>query len=221
MCGVRPARIVPDPPPRNMAALLLLEWLLLFVGFPLLAWADLLPVGIFVIFAVPVAYALLVAFFTPRPVREHGPPSWPRFGLAMLAVASLVFLVAALGLPERFLILPRERPLLWVQILLLYPLVSALPQEFLYRRFYFDRYRRLFPTRGLAAASNIFAFSFLHIIFDNGVAVAFTLAGGTLFTLTYLRTQRLALVWLEHSVYGLAIFTSGLGLYFYSPPPAP
>jgi len=196
---------------------LLCEWIVLFIGFPVLAYLDLWPVSIFLIFAVPVLYALLVALFSPRESLQKRPLSWSRFALGMVLVVAALFLFSRLSYPERFLDLPRQRPLLWIQILLLYPLVSALPQEFLYRRFYFSRYRKLFPKRWMAAGSNIFAFSFLHIIFDNWIAVLFTLLGGALFTFTYLRTNRLTVVWIEHAVYGLAIFTSGLGIFFYEP----
>ena len=199
--------------------LLVLEWLILFVGFPILAWLDLWPVSIFLIFALPVLYSLLVAFFSPRVVLEKRPVSWPRFALGMTVVVAAIFGFCALFYPDRFLYLPRRHPSLWLTIMIFYPLVSAWPQEFLYRRFYFNRYRRLFPARTLAATSNIGAFAFLHVIFDNWIAIVFTALGGALFTFTYLRTNRLVLVWIEHAVYGLAIFTSGLGTFFYAPIP--
>lgn len=197
---------------------LLIEWLVLFVGFPLLAWSEVLPAGIFVIFAAPVLYALLVSFFSPRDSQPGQPLSRRRFALRATAVVAFLFLFCAVAFPDRFLILPRTKPGLWAAIMLFYPLVSALPQEFLYRRFYFARYRSLFPRPWLAAASNVFAFAFLHIIFNNWIAILFSLAGGALFTATYLRTHRLGLVWLEHSLYGLAVFTSGLGAHFYKAP---
>jgi hypothetical protein len=39
--------------------------------------------------------------------------------------------------------------------------------------------------------------------------------GGLLFAHTYHTSKSLALVWLEHTLYGWTLFTLGLGWYFY------
>jgi hypothetical protein len=55
--------------------ILLLEWLVLFVGFPPVAFLDLVPVSIFLIFAVPACDALLLTFFPPvRTSNSHISP---------------------------------------------------------------------------------------------------------------------------------------------------
>jgi len=66
-------------------------------------------------------------------------------------------------------------------------------------------------------AVNVLCFAWLHIIYDNWVAIAFTLAGGILFTLNFDRNRSLTAVSLEHALYGCAMFTLGLGEYFYEP----
>ena len=92
---------------------------------------------------------------------------------------------------------------------------SVLPQEVLYRVFFFERYRPLFGRgAGLVAASAL-VFGFGHIIFHNWLAVPLTLLGGWLFARSYRRTSSLLLIFIEHTLYGCAIFTIGYGEFFY------
>lgn len=117
--------------------------------------------------------------------------------------------------PDSFFQMPFQRPRLWLMILLLYPLLSALPQEFLYRTFFFERYQALFKSPEALILASTLTFSFLHIIYDNWLAVVFTLIGGYFFSKTYRDTQNLWLATLEHSLYGLMVFTVGLGTFFF------
>jgi len=135
--------------------------------------------------------------------------------LRFLVVGALLTLFVRTEKPGEFLDLPRHHPLLWLAIMLLYPLLSAWPQEVIFRRFFFARYGSIFGTTGLVPASAL-AFGFAHIIFLNWVAVALTLAGGAIFAADYARYRRLGLACLEHSLYGCLIFTIGLGQYFYT-----
>ena len=67
--------------------------------------------------------------------------------------------------------------------------------------------------------SSALSFGFLHIMYDNAIAVGFTLLGGLVFSISYTKSRRLLVPTLEHSLYGLVIFTSGLGRFFYEPIP--
>ena len=107
-----------------------------------------------------------------------------------------------------------SKPQAWVLLVVSYPFISALPQEIIYRAFFIDRYARLFG-RATPIASAL-AFSFLHIIYGNAIAVVLTLAGGLLFAETYQRTRSITLVWLEHAAYGIAVFTFGYASFFFS-----
>jgi membrane protease YdiL (CAAX protease family) len=126
------------------------------------------------------------------------------FGLVVLALTFYRHL---------WLAFPARRPWLWLGVMCLYPIFSALPQEFVYRRFYFRRYRPLFGERWLWLSSAV-AFAWMHIVFTNYLAVFLTLIGGLFFAHTYRRTRSLWLVTLEHSLYGQIIFTIGFGGYF-------
>lgn len=118
--------------------------------------------------------------------------------------------------PGRFLSLPRERTQLWIMIMLLYPFLSVVPQELIFRTWYFYRYKSLFPEpHGMIIVSSV-AFGFAHLILQNWIGIILSGVGGLIFGHTYHRTRSLALVSLEHALYGCFVFTIGLGWYFYS-----
>ena len=92
---------------------------------------------------------------------------------------SVAALLVWLLVPGQALALPRRAPGLWLMIMALYPLLSALPQELLFRVLFFRRYGALFRNRRLALVANAAAFALAHLMFWNWVAVALTFAGGT------------------------------------------
>lgn len=134
-----------------------------------------------------------------------------RFAVCGTMIAGFVLFVY----PTDFLDMPRENPLIWAMVMILYPLLSVYPQEIIYRAFFFERYRRLFPNTWSAVIANAAAFGLIHIIFQNPLAVVLTIVGGVFFAETYARTRSLRLVWFEHALYGCLIFTIGLGQFFY------
>jgi len=136
-------------------------------------------------------------------------------GIALRSVGAAAIIAAVLlarGAP--FLDLPRDHPRLWLVILVFYPLVSAWPQELLYRTFFFHRYAGLLGRRGTIAASGI-AFAVLHVVFVDPIAMALTLPMGLVLAHRYAAHRRLAPVWVEHALYGWAVFTLGLGAAFF------
>ena len=130
-----------------------------------------------------------------------------------LAVPILMLFVLCLN-PRGLFGLVLHRPGLWLLVMLAYPVLSVLPQELIYRVFFFDRYGSLFGHGLGLLAANAVAFSVAHILFHNWVAVLLTLVGGWLFGSTYRRTSSMLFTAVEHSLYGCAIFTVGLGGYF-------
>jgi membrane protease YdiL (CAAX protease family) len=136
--------------------------------------------------------------------------------LRFLLLGTLLTLITRHAMPAQFLDLPRHRPVLWVAIMLLYPLLSVWPQEVIFRRFMLVRYARLFGARTGFIAASALAFGYAHIIFLNWISIAMTTAGGAMFAYDYARHRRLGLACLEHSLYGCLVFTIGLGRYFYT-----
>jgi hypothetical protein len=137
--------------------------------------------------------------------------------LTFIVVAGVVATIMDRYYPSRFLEFPHRAPRLWLIVMILYPLLSVLPQEFVYRTFYFHRYGPLFGSwRWLAILTNAALFGFGHMIFGNWVAVVGSFLGGLLFADRYDRTRSLWAVWFEHSLYGCLVFTVGLGGFFFT-----
>ena len=128
----------------------------------------------------------------------------------VLSVISLVFL------PDKFLAFPSTRPMLWLAVMLFYPLLMALPQEIVFRSFFFQRYRSLFANSRQMVLLNALSFSLAHLFYANWVAVVLSFCGGILFAWRYHVSQSLPLVSLEHALWGNYLFTIGIGWYFYS-----
>ncbi len=139
-------------------------------------------------------------------------------GVALrFAILAPLITIATRGLfPQFFLSLPRDRPLFWAIIKVLYPRLSVWPQEMLYRSLLFHRYRTILQNNAARVGVSALAFGFAHIIFLNWIAVSMTAAGGLLFALDYARYRSLPITCIEHSLYGCLILTVGLGRFFYT-----
>lgn len=123
--------------------------------------------------------------------------------------------VAYMVRPEQFLAFPKERFGFWLVLMILYPLLSALPQELIWRVFFFHRYSQLFAKEVYIVLMSAFAFGYLHIIYDDIFSVLMTLVAGYFFSKTYQRSDSLLLATLEHALYGMLVFTIGFGDFFY------
>ncbi|MDR2161458.1 MAG: CPBP family intramembrane metalloprotease [Desulfovibrio sp.] len=148
------------------------------------------------------------------------PGGWWRGPLLRGALVLILALAYAfLCEPEHFLDLPRNRPLLWLIILILYPLLSVLPQEIIFRVWFFEAHKPLWRLPLLPLPVSALFFGWAHIIFAGWFAVAATTLGGLLLAWNY-HTHRASpgAIWplcLEHSLYGLTMFTVGLGRHFF------
>jgi membrane protease YdiL (CAAX protease family) len=136
--------------------------------------------------------------------------------LKAIVVAILLILVVLAVAPEKILYFPIRRTGFWLLVMILYPFLSALPQELIYRTFFFHRYQPIFSGERRMALASVAAFAFMHIIFGNAIAPLLTIPGGYLFARTYARTGSLPAAAIEHAAYGNIVFTVGLGIYFYN-----
>ncbi len=138
-------------------------------------------------------------------------------GLLFAMVGGSITLATWLVFPNRFLAFPLHRPEIWMVVLLLYPLLSVIPQELVYRTFFFHRYGPVFGgARWAMVLTNGTLFGFAHIIFDNWIAVAGSAAVGVIIAYRYWMTRSFWAAWLEHTLYGCLIFTVGLGMFFFT-----
>lgn len=135
--------------------------------------------------------------------------------LRFIGITSLTALFIYHYYPEHFLSFPRQKPALWAMVMLLYPLLSVIAQEFVFRSFFFRRYARIFPQPWLLFTVNTLCFGYLHIVLHNWVAPILSAFGSLIFTYGYRQHQSLKWVAIEHAAYGCMIFTLGLGWFFF------
>jgi membrane protease YdiL (CAAX protease family) len=205
-----------------------IELLLLFILFPvaLFLWGD--RMAIFLSLWGFALYALLRMHFMPgfswRNLWQG--QGWSsdakRAALIRFAIAALLLFLLVLVLPLAHLFqFPRERPVMWLIVMLVYPFLSALPQEIIYRSFFFRAYGGKGPDHsnysyysGGFLALNAVLFGFSHLPF-NPVAMGLSAVGGFLFAYSYRLHRSLKWALIEHAAYGCLVFTLGLGVYFY------
>lgn len=198
-----------------------LEIAVIFIGIPPLImlagqrWLMLVALWLGAAFAV-VAMKKLQGFNHRREWNLAGVKAGIAPVLARFIILSLFLLIfTAWHDPERLFSFPRERPVVWAAVMLLYPVLSVWPQELLFRSFLSWRYGSLFPGPQAYAIASAILFGYAHILFLNWIAIVFSAAGGLMFAHTYRRHKSLALACLEHALYGCLVFTLGLGWYFY------
>tara|TARA_B100001029_G_C14949675_1_gene388018 strand:- start:165 stop:767 length:603 start_codon:yes stop_codon:yes gene_type:complete len=110
---------------------------------------------------------------------------------------------------------PKNNFYLWLFVMFAYPFLSVIPQEIIYRVFFFYRYNCLFnKKKSYLILMNIIVFSYGHIVFQNFHAVFITAVASPLFAYAYLKKSFITCI-VIHSIGGQIIFTFGLGKYFY------
>ncbi|MEV6557591.1 CPBP family intramembrane glutamic endopeptidase [Nocardia sp. NPDC051756] len=137
--------------------------------------------------------------------------------IATLAGSSALALTAAVALLRRKSLfdLPRNNPAIWLAVLVLYPALSVYPQELIFRSFLFHRYAPAFGDGTGIVVASAAAFAYVHIVFGSWISVVLSGLGGAIFAVRYQQTQSLFTASVEHSIYGILVFTVGLGTYFY------
>ena len=105
----------------------------------------------------------------------------------------------------------KNNPLQYFIILVVYICFSVIPQEFVYRKFYFLRYNIIFQNKRKLIVVNTLVFSLGHLFFNNFLVVIITLIGGFIFSLSYYKFRSFKYICIEHSLYGLWLYTIGLG----------
>ena len=198
-----------------------LEMTFVFLVIPILYYYELIPVHKAIPLILVFLYCLYIVIkdknFDRDIFRIKRNYPWREFlvkGSLLLIVTSIwVYVFRA----DVFFHLPRNNFWIWLAVIVSYPIWSAYTQEFIFRAFFFHRYKILFGSPVIMLVINALCFAMAHIIFRNWVALLFTFLGSIMFSLTYLRNKSLNAVFLEHSIYGNILFTNGLGIYFYLP----
>ncbi|AFU99078.1 CPBP family intramembrane glutamic endopeptidase [Simiduia agarivorans] len=127
-----------------------------------------------------------------------------------LAASALLFVS---GAEAEWFRLPTQDTGSWLILLVAYPLLSVLPQELIFRTFFFHRYKKIIPSKKQRAWLSASVFAWAHIVYGNWVAVLLAFAGGVLFAFTYAKKRSTLACVVEHSLWGLWLFSFGLGEY--------
>lgn len=134
-----------------------------------------------------------------------------------------LILITTVGLyiymPEKLFYVIKNDWLLWLSVSLIYSIASVLPQEVIYRTFFFGRYQQLFDNKLVLIITNAILFALGHLVFRNPYIIILTFIGGLLFALTYQKTKSLLYTSIEHAMYGVWLFTIGIGEYLAFPTP--
>ena len=134
--------------------------------------------------------------------------------LRFAALTALVIFFTYFIVPERMLGFPMKKPWFWLLVMFLYPILSVLPQELLFRSFFFQRYQKLFSDKWMMIFASAIVFGFVHIVFHNWVSPTFCLIAGLIFAYSYSQHRSLKWATIEHAAYGCMVFTVGIGFYF-------
>lgn len=196
------------------------EFVALFIGAPLLIALCMPGRLLFPALAVFSLAGLALLWWTGgfdwrSLIRGWGRVRWPLVVLFGLSVGVIGWAVMALSIPDYRLNTSPQRLLFLSRIWILYPLLSALPQELIFRTLFFHRYGPLFADRRQAILVNAAVFSFAHLMYWSSVVTVMTFAGGLIFAHAYLR-RGFTSAWLLHAIAGNMLFSVGMGAYFYS-----
>lgn len=114
---------------------------------------------------------------------------------------------------ENWFSFPLNSTFQWLTLLFAYPILSVLPQELIFRSYFFHRYKKILPSKSARIILSATTFALAHCIYANWIAIFLSFGGGLLFAYTYAHSRSLLVCVLEHSLWGLWIFTLGIGEY--------
>lgn len=196
------------------------EFLALYIGAPLAIALFLPPRNMFpALFALTLFGLILLwrtgGFQWRSLIRGWRRIDW-RFAIAFaISVAAIGWAIMMVSRPGYVLPFSGARMRFLAMIWVLYPLLSALPQELIFRPLFFHRFGALFPDPRTAILCNAFVFSFAHLMYWSVVVAILTFLGGAIFAHAYQR-RGFPSAWLLHALAGNMLFAVGMGYYFYS-----
>jgi len=193
-----------------------IELLLLFGAIPILISFSIWPILKIILVLIAIIYCIIVAkklkLITWKSILYLDFKTyWKNILVSFLIVLAASFIFMYYLYPNDLFIVVKKKPLLWLMILLVYSLFSVLPQELLYRDFFFKRYEDLFEDKYYLIWINLLTFPLAHLFFHNYFVLLVTFIGGIFFTITYYKSRSVMLVSIEHALYGNWLFTIGMG----------
>lgn len=200
----------------NFSPKLVIEYILLFILVPIsfcFSYPIYLKLGIGAFFFL---YILLYLsnnkyFIFKHIFNNYHKKIGNQISLNLIGLVILTFVYLKFTNPEMLFNVIKTNPVMWITFIGIYSFLSVIPQEIIYRSFYFHRYKTLFPNKNVLIISNALVFSLGHIFFNNVLVSVLTFIGGLLFGYTYTKTKSLWIVSIEHAIYGCWLYTVGFG----------
>ncbi|MBK4217052.1 CPBP family intramembrane metalloprotease [Paracoccus caeni] len=197
-----------------------IEFAALYIGAPLAIALFLPPRQMFSALFLFTIAGLLLLWRTGRFDWRTLVRGWSRVGWLFAALFTLAVGVFGYSLMSAtnadYILEPTPARLRFLGVIwVLYPLLSALPQELIFRALFFHRYGSLFHEPRIAILANAAIFSFAHLMYWSLVVSIMTFVGGLIFALAY-RWRGFASAWVLHALAGNMLFSVGMGYYFWS-----
>jgi uncharacterized protein len=101
-------------------------------------------------------------------------------------------------------------------MMVLYPLLAAIPQGLVFRVFFFTRYSALFPNEAVLVICNGISVDLVYAFYGIWIALTLSTLGGMLFAYRYHRTCSIIAADIEHGLWGDFLFAVGIGRNLYS-----
>jgi uncharacterized protein len=199
---------------------LMVEFAALYFGAPLAIALFLPPGQLFTALAIFSLAGMLLLWLTGGFRWRSLVRGWrriPWLEVAGIALATLAagWAILAWTRPGSLFLLLQARPDFLLVIFALYPILSALPQELIFRPLFFHRYGAILPAGKAAIALNAFVFSFAHLMYWSWIVALMTFVGGWIFGRAYLK-RGFPAAFVLHAVAGNMLFAVGMGAYFYT-----
>ena len=185
----------------------------------------LLPTVIFYLDSVIIAFSILYLIFCVSGILLYFDKNFKFFLLKkktdwrFIFKISIVFIILGffytILLDKNLLFsFPKSNVYLWLTVIFVYPFLSVIPQEMIYRVLFFHRYCQNSNNLFLPLVINLMVFSYAHLIFHNIHALFITAFASPIFAYAYLKKSFFTCIIL-HSLGGQIIFTLGLGKFFF------
>ena len=100
----------------------------------------------------------------------------------------VIYLITFYFYNDKLFTIQRQHPYFLIVIFFVYPILSALPQEFIFTTFFFSRYADIIPEK-LQILTSAIIFTYAHVLFINFIAPFLSLFGGLIFANTYKKTK--------------------------------
>ena len=193
-----------------------LEFLFIFLALPLIIFFWDSSIIVFVTLYLVFILSLVILYFdkTFLLVSLKKKIDWKFVFIFTVSFICLGFIYVLLIDKNLLFSFPKTNFRLWLFVIIVYPFLSVIPQEIVYRVFFFQRYFPKNNNFNFLIILNMFVFSYGHLVFNNFHAILITAIVSPIFTFAYLKKSFLTCVVL-HSLGGQIIFTLGLGKYFY------